>query len=379
MAYSIIQSATFAVVSLLLCLLTITIFTHSVVLHDAHPTADYAGNREVLSPRAIIGDKEEAILEALWPEDGQDASFFMSLNSCVDGCEASQDESDEDGRSTKVGLLAPPGKMSRAFYWFCKEVIRHISEQKTGQGSTKIHWIPTHHLPAVRTEYTHIVRFANVPLLLAAGDALQAVMTVPESAIAGSQEIRWQDINEATKLLISWHCQLSNMVDDGTIPLVTISMEELEQDPSEQETMLIDFLRSPNAVNNDVRSGSSGSGSGSGSGDLEEEPITDAAFLKNAIARIKSILKQVNRVALKEAKKGLVTLTKQTIKESLRGVEGCPAEKGLWEPSRPLPRRVYSFLKDGSANDDIELCRGQVAVTITCQLLEQARMQIQNT
>jgi len=371
MAYS-IKFTAFAVLSCLIFLLTITLYTHLAL--DAHPTSDHASNRDVVSPHAIIGDKEEAIIEALWPEDGQDTNFFMSLKSCIDGCEpASQDKSSSNNaeKGLKVALLAPPGRMTRAFFSFCKEITQQISKQPAGKGqeSRTVHWFPTHHLPSTSNEYTHIIRFANVPLLLAAGDALRTIITTSQLPETDGPQITWQDINETTKLLVSWHCQISNMVDEGTVPLVTISMEELEQDSYEQENMLMSFLKS-SAVEENVL------GSADGSGDGIDEPTFDETILKESIGNIKPMLKQVNRVLLKERDKGLVTLTKQTIKQSLHGVQGCPSEAELWHPSRPLPQMLYSFLRTGKVKDDIDLCLGDNAATPVCKMLEEARAQV---
>ncbi|CAJ1934212.1 unnamed protein product [Cylindrotheca closterium] len=371
MAYS-IQFAALTALSFLVFLLTIILYTHLAL--DAHPTSDHASNRDVVSPHAIIGDKEEAIIEALWPEDGQDTTFFMSLNSCVDGCgPSSQDKSSSNNeqKKLKVGLLAPPGRMSRAFFSFCKQLAQQISKQPAGKGqeSDTIHWIPTHHLPFTSNEYTHIIRFANVPLLLATGDALQTMVTTSQVPASDVSQIVWQDINETTKLLVSWHCQISNLVDEGTVPLVTISMEELEQDSYEQENMLMSFLTSSTTEENDM-------GGADGSGDGNIEPTFDESFIKETIGNIKPMLKQVNRVLLKEMNKGLVTLTKQTIKQSLHGVQGCPSEAGLWHPSRPLPRMLYSFLKTGKVEDDLALCDGHNAAMAICTMLEEARAQV---
>ncbi|KAL3943953.1 MAG: hypothetical protein SGBAC_001987 [Bacillariaceae sp.] len=348
------------------------VYTHLAL--DSHPTSDHATNRDVVSPHAIIGDKEEAIIEALWPEDGQDTNFFMSLNSCLDGCEpSSQDKSTSNNaeKKLKVGLLAPPGRMSQAFFSLCKELAQNISKQRAGIGqeSGTIHWIPTHQLPVSSNEYTHIIRFANVPLLLAAGDALQTMISTSQTSASDDLQIAWQDVNETTKLLVSWHCQISNMVDEGTIPLVTISMEELEQDSYEQELMLMSFLKSSAADENVM-----GSADGSGDGTYEE-PTFDEIFLKETIGNIKPMLKQANKVLLKEMDKGLVTLTKQTIKQSLRGVKGCPSEAELWHPTRPLPQQLYSFLKTGEVKDDLERCIGDIATTAVCKMLDEARAQ----
>lgn len=362
----------FAALAILLCLiflLTISLYTHLAL--DTHPASNHASNRDVVSPHAIIGDKEEAIIESLWPEDGQDASFFMSLNSCVDGCEPSSKDKSSNS-PLKVGLLAPPGRMSRVFFSFCAQVAQQISKQQT-DSNIQLSWIPTHHLPFTDHEYTHLIRFANVPLLLAAGDALQTVLTTSSFKGNGGPQIAWQDIIETTKLLVSWHCQISNMVEEGTVPLVTISMEELEQDSYEQENMIMGFLKS-SAVEEDYAGGADGSG------DALDEPTFNTTYLTETIDNIKPMLKEVNRIVLKELNKGLVTMTKQAIKQSLQGVQGCPNGDDLWmPPSRPLPRMLYSFLEKGNVEAELELCTGDIGAIAACKMLEEARAQVSKT
>jgi hypothetical protein len=54
--------------------------------------------------------------------------------------------------------------------------------------------IVTSRLASHKDEYTHIVRFANLPMLLAVGDALLAVGPAAEATV--------QDVVEITELLI---------------------------------------------------------------------------------------------------------------------------------------------------------------------------------
>jgi hypothetical protein len=349
MAYS-IRFVALIVLVLVVWLLSVILYTHHAL--DSHPISNPSNSKNVVSPHAVVGDKEEALLDALWPEDGQDKILFMSLNSCVEGC-----GSEPPGRPLKVGLLVPPGNMSQIFLNFCSTVAHHYSHGKNDNNDKNdnnnirndIQWIPTHHLPPSNDEYTHIVRFANIPLLLAVGDALRTVAS-PHDIIT------WQDVQETTKLLISWHCQLSNLADEETLPILTMSMEELEQDLYQQESTLTIFL---------FEDGSDEGGSGDHMNEEEMEKSLD-----DTIVGIKNLLRTVNKQLLKETKQGLVSLTKKTIKEILPGLQGCPKEGDLWQPTRQMAQRVYQFLKKGTPKDDSTICRnGDVSGTLACTLL----------
>lgn len=338
MAYS-IKFAALAILFVIVWLLGVIVYAHHA-LDDSHPHANpsSSNNKNVVSPHAIVGDKEEALIDVLWPEDGQDKLFFMSLSSCVESCGSEPTAN----RALKVGLLVPPGEMSQIFLNFCKTVAHRYRQRND------IQWIPTHHLPPSKNEYTHIVRFANIPILLAVGDALRSV-TLPHETVSS------QDVQETTKLIISWHCQLSNLADEETYPILTISMEELEQDQYEQESTLTTFLFEE------------GTGDGGNGDHMNEEEMEKG--LEETIGGIKKLLKAVNKQLLKATSQGLVSLTKKSIKDILPGLQGCPAEGDLWQPKSQMAQRVFQFLKKGTAEDDNTVCRtGDRSHTLACSL-----------
>ena len=302
-------------------LLAATFYTHH---HLQHHQSKAVEDPNVVSVHSVA-TPEESLIEDLWPDDGSDKRFFLSLSSCAEDC----DGQEGNDKVKKVGLLVPPGTMSRSiFLQFCKKILGTTS-------ADSIQLIPTSHLPPNIEEYTHIVRFADIPLLLSIGDALLNV--------ASSQEkITYQDITESCNLLISWHCQLSNLADYQLFPLLTISMEEIDQDQVEAQTRLRDFLGIGDAT------------SGSTDHIIDEDELSK--MLKTNIGTIKVLLKKINKQALAETKKGLVSLTKEIIMDA-----GCPKDDGLYQPSSSstMAKRVYEFLKEGIPHDDEVLCKKQ--------------------
>ena len=156
--------------------------------------------------------------------------------------------------------------------------------------------------------------------------------------VASSQEkITYQDITDSCSLLISWHCQLSNLADYSLFPLLTISMEEIDQDQAEAQMRLREFLGLRDATDQNI---------------IDEDELS--RILKTNIGKIKVLLKEINRQALAETKKGLVSLTREIIMDA-----GCPKEDELNKPSSVIAKRVYEFLKEGTPHDDEVPCKEQ--------------------
>eukprot|EP00980_Cylindrotheca_fusiformis_P007811 scaffold1669_cov129-Cylindrotheca_fusiformis.AAC.22 len=333
------------VLIVILWLFSVILYTHQAV--DASQANSLFSNNKnnVVSPHAIVGDKEEAFLDALWPEDGQDNMFFLSMTSCADDCGPELPPE----QPLKVGLLVLPGSMSQIFLNFCKTSAHHFSNTSGEKKiNTKIQWIPTHHLPPSTDEYTHIVRFATVPLLLSVGDALRSVASPDEL-------VSWQDVEDTTKLIISWHCHLSSLANEETYHLLTMSMEELEQDQYEEESTLMTFL----SIDSDGSEGDS-------SDHLNEEEMEKT--LDKTIRGIRDLLKVVNKQILQERQEGIVSLTKKTIKGIVSSLQGCPVEEELFQPKAPMAQRVHQFLKKGTEEDDKTLCKhATIASTLACQ------------
>jgi hypothetical protein len=203
-------------------ILAVILWTHSV-LDDSHPKS----NSKVVSPHAIVENPAFSLLDDLWPDDYQDRLLFQSLiHSCVDECHP------QDQPSKKVALLVPPGSMGSMFVDFCKQVIKLHMKDDDEEEDFQI--IVTSRLASHKDEYTHIVRFANLPMLLAVGDALLAVGPAAEATV--------QDVVEITELFIWWHCKMSYVADQQSTPVYSVTMQHLLEDPDEVEMDLRDFI-----------------------------------------------------------------------------------------------------------------------------------------
>ena len=115
-------------------------------------------------------------------------------------------------------------------------------------------------------------------------------------------------------------------------------MEELDEDQEEVEMRFIEFL---DLQENDYN-------------DMDEEEESD--ILIKSIDAIKGQFIRINKMALKEKKKGLVSLAKEAIRDADEYVK---KDKELWKPSSPLAQRLYHFLKEGTPQDDLALCNQQ--------------------
>jgi hypothetical protein len=330
-----------AVLGASIWILGIIFFSHSAL--QSHPIQK---SKNVVSPHAVAAESDDS-LENLWPDDLHDADFFESLHSCYDDCHPNKTP------STKIGLLFPPGAIGLMFLDFVQTVARsHVAATKP---YTEALWIPTSHLPASNHEndqqYTHILRFANLPLLLAVGDALLHVTTTTNNNRA--EEITWLDVQETTQLLVIWHCQLSHLADQKSLPILTMTMEQLAEDPVEQELYLREFLPALDNSEDD---------------DAGEVHIDDDGGMVNSldqvIARIKVTLQAIDQKLQKEKGQRLEASVNRIVKAMMLkggGDDKCPpglVDGPLFTPRSPMAQRVHQLLQKGKTyKDDQDLCQ----------------------
>jgi hypothetical protein len=323
-----IRLVALAVLGASIWILGIVVWSHSVL--QSHPKS----NPKVVSPHAIAEIEESNILEDLWPDDYEEIEFLEALHSCLDDCVDSKKRP-----AINVALLFPLGGIGLVFVDF----VHAIARSHASHTPSEVWWIPTSHLPSSAQQYSHILRFANLPLLLAVGDALLHV--------ASPTELTWVDVQETTRLLLSWHCQLSHLADRQSIPLLTMTMEKIEEDPFEQEMYLREFLPALEFYEYEDDANAH----------IDEDEL--AMSLQEMINRIKTTLKTLDQQFQKDApKKGLPdksleALVKRIVKGYLREDVFCPAQEDLFIPSSPSAQRVYQFLQKGSPTDDEATCK----------------------
>ena len=208
-------------------------FSHSTLQHHvdgSHP----ANNKDPAK-----GDKVSlhqvayhSMLEKLWPDDDAD-SFFVALLDCYEECTA------QEKPPKKIAILYPPGQMGLEFVDLVKKIVL-AHYHSSSPSDQEVLWVPTSHVPSPADGYSHIIRFANLPILLAAGDALFS--TKGSDKKADKVITTWKDVEETAELIVSWHCWISSVAEKQTTPVVSITMHQLEDSQLEVETSIRDFI-----------------------------------------------------------------------------------------------------------------------------------------
>jgi hypothetical protein len=277
-------------------------------------------NPKVVSPHALVEPEEDefSVLQDIWPDDHDEAEFAASLNSCIEDCQVPP---------KTVGLLYPPGDFGQIFVKFIHvTAMTHAPHSKA-----EIAWEPTSHLPLEdNLRYSHIVRFASLPLILAAGDAVLQ--------FSSPENISWRDIQDTVELLLCWHCQLSNLVQAGSsFPLMTMTMEQIEEDALQQSMLLKDFL--PDLEPND-----------------DDDEVMDPNFedplvnnLHEIVDRIRHLLQRLDtefRNDKSTQDTSLEGLVRRIIQEFLVDDVTCPKNvPSMFVPSGEAARAVYESIK----------------------------------
>jgi hypothetical protein len=357
--------AVLAVLAASLWLLGLILISHSALESSHSKAMSKKNSNAVVSPHAVAAQDDDNILEDLWPDDLSNENVLESLHSCFDECHP---DHNTPATTQIIGLLFLPGSLGLLFVDFVQEVVRAHSPNNNDHPNAAVQWIPTSHLPSSNADennYSHIIRFANLPIMLAVGDALLFMTSSDLDTITPL------DVQETAQLFISWHCQLSNMADTQSVPVMTMTMEQIEADQIETELYLREFV-------------------GTALDDFEEEGDDDATMhidedelvtsLEQIVGKIQKTLQRIDQQLIVNDNKmhntNLQTLVNNAIQDTLQGEKHCPPNNNinnyLFVPTSPLALRVYQFIKprDDEA-DDQTLCQEAplLAHSLACKTL----------
>lgn len=189
----------------------------------------------------------------LFPDNLQHEAFFETLANCVPTEEAAvvlEVQEEQKKKKKKCGLyvpengieriaiLSPPGAVGYVFEKFIDEVIRlHATPEQLAT----MEFVKTpHSLPygyGKTHGYTKVIRLATLPLLLAASDL---VLEQSLHTSIAADDITLLDITQATQQVVRWHCRVSHVAAHTAV--LTVSLEDLLDDPWEEEYQIRSFL-----------------------------------------------------------------------------------------------------------------------------------------
>ena len=213
---------------------------------SGHKTRNNKNSNSNMKEQSQEEEEQEEEQEIdVWPDDLQHKAFFATLKSCQwtetpDKCLRYVPE----GTTTeRIAVLRPPGAIGFLFEKFVNEVVKVHRDE-----STDIELIPTSNLPPYgygKTHgYTKLIRLATLPLRLAAADMVLD-QTMPhhdkgsKSAVKVSA-IKTDDIKQAVRQNVRWHCRLSHVAAHTSI--LTVTLEDLMDEPYEEEFKVKEFL-----------------------------------------------------------------------------------------------------------------------------------------
>ena len=174
----------------------------------------------------------------IWPDDSKNDGFYETLWNCIPqaGKETpchvryfgSNNNSNQD-KLQRVAIARPPGRLGKAFEVYLQHLINHHPNE-----AMQIELIPIHHSMDLQHNYSKIIRFTTVPVLLEAADLALV-------SASNSRNIKMEEVENIARQLVRWHCHLSQNAAAGT-PLLTITLDRLMGYPQASIKRLQSFL-----------------------------------------------------------------------------------------------------------------------------------------
>jgi len=189
-------------------------------------------SRELFDNDLHVADTLSALTATvdLWPDDEMNSVFGNSLvSSLSDGEQDEEDNSrrkhEKEGKGS-VGILRPPGVLGRTLEEFIRVAVNRTMTRNNKEGGLRelsFELIGASHFEKDHP-YTAIIRLATVPILLDAIDLALGVVEDGDGMVKQGQEIALDDILGTVRLLVRWHCRLSEAAEDTELLTITTQM-----------------------------------------------------------------------------------------------------------------------------------------------------------
>ncbi|GKY93085.1 hypothetical protein MPSEU_000276800 [Mayamaea pseudoterrestris] len=169
----------------------------------------------------------------LWPSDRQSTTLLDMLVSCLpehDNDEICRQRRIPGSTIQQIALARPPGRLGIVMQHFVKQVIERHSLT-----DDEVKLVPVTHVERDH-KFTKIVRFAVLPILL---EAVDLALETTDSSFT-TKEISISDIEATVRLLIHWHCQLSEIASDTAF--LTLSAKKVLSRPTESVKEIANFV-----------------------------------------------------------------------------------------------------------------------------------------
>jgi hypothetical protein len=156
--------------------------------------------------------------------------------------------------------------------------------------------------------------------VLSVGDALLAVGPTSEATV--------QDVVEITELFIWWHCQMSYLADQQSIPVYSVTMEYLLERSDEVEMELRDFITALDPFED-------------ASNDIPVEEMMNS--VSQIIQLIQHLVERLDKDPAQQAqqKGGLQVIVDQIVADLL---QKCPSGLPALSLKGEMTKRVYSLM-----------------------------------
>ena len=175
----------------------------------------------------------------LFPDDSQHNGFLATLKSCLPAESGAKCKRFiPDSGVERIGILSPPGSLGVAFNTFIDDVLKlHPPSRNRTLEIIKMSHVPPYGYGKTHG-FTKFIRMVTMPLLLAASDLV--IDQVTQGLLPSIEYITLEDVTQALRQIIRWHCRLSHVAAHTAI--MTITLEDFLRDPWEEEYQVRVFL-----------------------------------------------------------------------------------------------------------------------------------------
>uniref|UniRef100_A0A7R9WST1 Uncharacterized protein n=1 Tax=Craspedostauros australis TaxID=1486917 RepID=A0A7R9WST1_9STRA len=312
---------------------------------------------QAVSPGLLMGDGMDAADSAngevdvdslsssqLWLDNRFDETVLHALHVCHDTehCTAPP----HSHNPIKLGVLIPPGRFGRLCLEYLKQFLIMKYSAEGGGDAPDIQVMPTSNLPLKwksdndgggngdaegdAAEYSLIVHFVSLPLLLAVGDVLLAMMTDDE--VRHFPAMSLADVQQTAEILMEWHCSITRKAGDQ-IPVLTLTLDQIMDDAIEVEDALTEFLGNWKA-DEELRQSDS------------EDTLSEGVAL--AVTNIKRQLRALEIIMVSNKDEDAVHDLRKEIDRIvngyLRGQDECPTVGDPMTAATPIAKRLLPVL-----------------------------------
>jgi hypothetical protein len=176
---------------------------------------------------------EQLAMERRWQRTVKSCLPTLSPKKCGIESEYYNHGAGSPANAHRVALIAPPGDFSKWIFTWISDV---ITKANGVSSTTHMHIELLTHVPPYSHGFAKVIRILPQSLLLGASDSLRGILTLGKT----QQVLRFDDLKAALRLLLRYHCRISQMA--SHTPVFTLEMSTVSNTPRVASAGLLNFL-----------------------------------------------------------------------------------------------------------------------------------------